>query len=397
MIDGDDLGNITDNGWSFVFTHSQIVFARTTPEQKLLIVNESKLFGYRVGVTGDGVNDAPALKAADVGIAIGSGSSVARDAGSIVLLDDNFCSITELVREGRLVFANLRKVIAYQMAAGSWAELLPVLATFFFGLPQPLSSFLMIIISCGTDVLAGIALTYEQPETLLMFEKPRDIRNTRLVNFYLIGYSYLFYGTLECLGAFLNYFLYMSERGPTHIVPDPLPLVDDYPAVANVAYPIGYTPGQLTFAWKWEGNTDDALSLDEARAAAVASSVFFVTLVVCQWGHLFTIRRKTPYFYESIMNLGKYADQGTILMRCRMELLDSEIRIPIVLAWIGALLIALIFTEIPAVQAACYTGSVPGKYWGIAIGWSILIIFLNEIRKWLILLYPDSIIGKTAW
>lgn len=401
VIDGSDLSNITDNGWSFLFTHSQIVFARTTPEQKLLIVNESKLFGYRVGVTGDGVNDAPALKAADVGISIGSGSSVARDASSIVLLDDNFCSITELVREGRLIFANLRKVIAYQIAAGCWSELLPVLATFFFGVPQPLSSFLMIIISCGTDVLGGIALTYEKPETLLMFEPPRNIRTTRLVNLNLIAYSYLFYGTLESIGAFLNYFLYMGERGPTRMVPDPLPLIDDYPALADVSYPIGYTADQLLFAWKWQGNTDDALSLDEASAAAVASSVFFVTLVVCQWGHLFTVRRKTPYFYESILNRDEYADQGrtttTIGERMWKELLDSKPRLPIILAWMGALLILLIFTEIPAVQAACYTGSVPGKYWGIAIGWSILIVFLNEIRKWVVLLYPDSIVGKTAW
>jgi sodium/potassium-transporting ATPase subunit alpha len=79
------------------------------------------------------------------------------------------------------------------------------------------------------------------------------------------------------------------------------------------------------------------------------------------------------------------------------ELLDSKPRVPIILAWMGALLILMIFTEIPAVQAACYTGSVPGKYWGIAIGWSILIVFLNEIRKWIVLLYPDSLIGKTAW
>jgi len=399
VIDGSDLSNITDNGWSFLFTHSHIVFARTTPEQKLLIINESKLFGYRVGVTGDGVNDAPALKAADVGISIGSGSSVARDASSIVLLDDNFCSITELVREGRLIFANLRKGIAYQIAAGCWSELIPVLATFFFGMPQPLSSFLMIIISCGTDVLGGIALTYEKPETLLMFEPPRNIRTTRLVNLNLIAYSYIFYGTLESIGAFLNYFLYMGERGPTRLVPDPLPLIDDYPALAEVSYPIGYTAEQLLFAWKWQGNTDDALSLDEASAAAVASSVFFVTLVVCQWGHLFTVRRKTPYFYESILNRDQYADQGstTLIKRMWKELLESKPRVPIILAWMGALLILMIFTEIPAVQAACYTGSVPGKYWGIAIGWSILIVVLNEIRKWIVLLYPDSLIGKTAW
>ena len=157
-VTGTELLTVTAEIWDYIFSHKELVFARTTPDQKLLIVKESQRRGHRVCVTGDGVNDSPALRKADVGLAMKSGSDVAKDVASMVLLTDDFTTITEGVREGRLIFENLRKTIAYQISAGCWAELLPVLATFFLGLPQPLSSFLMIMISCFSDVYAGCAL-----------------------------------------------------------------------------------------------------------------------------------------------------------------------------------------------------------------------------------------------
>ena len=196
LVEGKDIEMLTRNGWDFVFAHSEMVFSRTTPDQKLQIVKESQRRGHRVGVTGDGVNDAPALKCADVGIAMNAGSDAAKDASAIVLLHNDFAATAHAVREGRLIFINLRKAIAYQIAGGGWSELLPVLATFFLGMPQPLSSFLMIIVSCLTDVYAGIALMNEPPEGDILKNPPRDIHRAHLVIPPMVLYSYLFYGTM---------------------------------------------------------------------------------------------------------------------------------------------------------------------------------------------------------
>ena len=121
------------------------MFARTTPEQKLRIVREFQSRDEIVGMTGDGVNDAPSLKAADIGIALGSGSDIAIEAADMVLLE-SFGAVVEAVKYGRVVFDNLKKTIAYLLPAGSFSEFWPVMTNVIFGLPQVLSSFLMIII-----------------------------------------------------------------------------------------------------------------------------------------------------------------------------------------------------------------------------------------------------------
>lgn len=122
VLNGSDIDVLTEYDWRVVTKYQEIVFARTTPEQKLKIVKEFQHDGFIVGVTGDGVNDAPALKKADIGIAMGSGSEVAMEASQMVLLDNCFSSILIAIENGRLVFDNLRKVIVYLLTAGCMGE-----------------------------------------------------------------------------------------------------------------------------------------------------------------------------------------------------------------------------------------------------------------------------------
>jgi sodium/potassium-transporting ATPase subunit alpha len=145
VLSGPELITLNENQWDQLCTYDEIVFARTTPEQKLRIVREFQGRDEIVGMTGDGVNDAPSLKAADIGIALGSGSDIAIEAADMVLLE-SFGAVVEAVQYGRVVFDNLKKTIAYLLPAGSFSEFWPVMTNVIFGLPQVLSSFLMIII-----------------------------------------------------------------------------------------------------------------------------------------------------------------------------------------------------------------------------------------------------------
>ena len=143
VLSGPELITLNAAQWDQLCQYQEIVFARTTPEQKLRIVKEFQAHDNIVGMTGDGVNDAPSLKAADIGIAMGSGSDIAIEAADMVLLD-SFAAIIEAVQYGRLVYDNLKKTIVYLLPAGSFSELWPVVTNVAFGIPQILSSFLMV-------------------------------------------------------------------------------------------------------------------------------------------------------------------------------------------------------------------------------------------------------------
>jgi len=168
----------------------EVVFARTTPSQKLLIVDACQRLGHVVAVTGDGVNDSPAIKKADIGVAMGSGSDVAQNAADMLLLDDNFSSIVNGVEEGRLIFDNLKKSIAYTLSSN-----IPEIAPFLFfitcQMPLPLSTVLILCIDLGTDMVPAISFAYENPELDIMERYPRNSKRDHLVNTKLISFAYL--------------------------------------------------------------------------------------------------------------------------------------------------------------------------------------------------------------
>ncbi|TKR77856.1 hypothetical protein L596_018757 [Steinernema carpocapsae] len=203
-VHGKMLPDMSDQDWDELLTHNYIVFARTTPEQKLLIVEQCQKRGEVVAVTGDGVNDAPALKRANIGVAMGiTGSDVAKQAADIILMDDNFASIVKGIEEGRLLFDNLRKTIAYTLTH-SMPEVIPICLNFLFGLPMAITALQILSIDLGTEIAPAVSLAYENAERDIMSKPPRK-RTTRLVSFSLLFYSYVIAGGMVITGATMAY------------------------------------------------------------------------------------------------------------------------------------------------------------------------------------------------
>ncbi len=190
------------------------IFARTSPAQKMKIVMALKGMDRVVAMTGDGVNDAPALKAADIGIAMGkSGTDVARASAQIILLDDNFASIVAGIEEGRTVFNNIRKFTNYVLVSNG-PEILPYLLYILFPVPLALTVIQILSIDLGTDIIPSMALGQEPPDPESMRQPPRG-QEFRLLSSGLVIHSYLFLGALEALWS-LGLFFYVLHAGGWH-------------------------------------------------------------------------------------------------------------------------------------------------------------------------------------
>lgn len=191
---------------------TRLVFARMAPEQKLRLVQAYRALGEVVAVTGDGVNDAPALRAADVGFAMGlEGTDVAREAADIVLLDDNFATIVSAVRHGRGVVANICKFLPYVLASNV-AEMAPFLAMVIAQIPAALNVLQILAVDLGTDLLPALGLGAEQPEPGLMHRPPRP-RQTPLLDRPLMVRAYLVLGLTEALMAMAGYLAFWHQAG----------------------------------------------------------------------------------------------------------------------------------------------------------------------------------------
>ena len=155
------------------FVREKIVFTRVTPLQKLEIVESLKRMGEFVAVTGDGVNDAPALKSANIGIAMGSGTDIARETANMIVIDDNFKSIVSGVKEGRVAYSNIRKIIYFLISCGL-AEVLFFCLAIVFDLPLPLVAIQLLWLNVVTDGIQDFALSFEKAEKNIMNQKPRN-------------------------------------------------------------------------------------------------------------------------------------------------------------------------------------------------------------------------------
>lgn len=354
LLEGQSLGGLTNEDWDLICEYGEIVFARTTPEQKLRIVEEFRKRDNVVAVTGDGVNDAPALRAADVGVAIVTGSDVAIEAADLVLLD-RFDSIIEAIRLGRLVFQNLQKVIAYLLPAGSWSEIWPVLLNVFFGVPLPLSSFLMIIICVFTDLFLALSLIMEREEFDLLSLPPRNHKKDHLITARIYIQAYLFTGFMEtCTAHAMFFFYYWRKTG--------IPIREMFFLFE------GYTEG-------FHGYTQEEL----AKFNATGQCVYFVTLVILQWGNILAVRNRRLSILQ--------ADPFTKARRNPWLLLSLLI----------SLAIAIFVTEVPGIQTLFGTASVPIEFWLIPIPLALGILIMDEIRKVLVRTFPKGPIARIAW
>jgi len=291
-------------------------------------------------VTGDGMNDAPALKKADIGIAMGSGNEVAMESATMVLLDSSFESIVTSIQLGRLVFNNLNKVMIYSMTAGDFAEIVPSLITnTFLGTPLPLSTFLMIVICVLTDLVPEIALVYEEPELDLLCVPPRR-KDEHLADKHMWFQAFGFIGLFECIFAHINFFVYLNNYA-------------------------GIPPSGVFLAYgNWEGGYYNYSQdqLNEFNYTGI--SVYFMSLVIMQLGNVYAQRTSD----RSVLQQNPFWGEGT-----------RNLMIPI--SNCCAISIAIFVLYLPAINNVLNTRPIPGEFYGISFAWAFCILLLDETRK----------------
>jgi len=226
-VKGDSIHALTEKDWDRLVSRRNLVFARTTPEQKLQIVEECQKRNQIIAMTGDGVNDAPALKRADIGVGMGSGSDVAKQAADIVLTDDNFSSIVGAVEEGRLMFDNIKKLMMYVLTH-AFPEVYGIVIYYCFGMPLGITTMMILSIDLGTEIPPGISMCKEPLEGDVMRRQPRK-EGKLLVGKALIFYTYGYTAHIQALACFLAYMAVFWGEGmsigdlwmktPKHFVP----------------------------------------------------------------------------------------------------------------------------------------------------------------------------------
>jgi magnesium-transporting ATPase (P-type) len=205
VISGEEVDRLPPDALRHLLREPGLLFARTSPAHKLAIVSALCAAGEVVAVTGDGVNDAPALKAADIGVAMGQrGSEVAKQAAAMVIADDNFASIVAAVRQGRAIYANMGKFVTYIFTT-NFAELVAFLAFFFLRIPLPLTVMQVLAIDLATDLFPALALGAEPPEQGVMDRPPRA-RNAHLLDGGRLLHAYGFLGAAEGAFSLLAFF-----------------------------------------------------------------------------------------------------------------------------------------------------------------------------------------------
>jgi sodium/potassium uptake antiporter P-type ATPase alpha subunit len=375
VVTGEDMLNFSDEEWDRVLACKEHVFARTQPEQKQQLVWRLNGKGHIVAMTGDGVNDAPALKAANVGVAVGSGTQVAKEAAQIVITDDDFGSIVVGVREGRQIFDNLKKATTY-ILTHLCPETLPYVFNFAIGIPLAMETIVIILIDCGTDMLPGIALAYEVSEERVMAIPPRS-SNDHLIQPRMFVQGYLWSGIQEtffCYWAFYYTFYHYGFTFSSTVGAD-----TNYRkkwADLDGEYRQQYQ-GMCYGNTKWTGRCSSDQDMENfmshmAHVVNSAQAAYFITLVVMQFANLLNRRNQTMSVFDPRQRFN-YVMLGAI---------------------IASTVIAVLLVYIPGLNAAFYLDPVRSELACSALWGFIVMIGLEEIRKLIIRRRPDGLVAR---
>jgi sodium/potassium-transporting ATPase subunit alpha len=363
VIHGELLRDMSEEQLDEVLKHSEIVFARTSPQQKLRIVEGCQRRGDIVAVTGDGVNDSPALKKADIGIAMGiAGSDVSKEAAKMILQDDDFSSIVKGVEEGRLVFDNLKKSIAYTVSSNI-PEIVPFLAFIVLRIPLALTTFLVLCIDIGTDMLPAISLAYEEAESDIMMRRPRDAKHDKLVNIRLVGFAYFIVGIAQLMSGFFSFFVVIMTELRVH----PLELIGTEHGNSDTSY--GFS-GQVPFDM-WLGGRF-VPQAERVDALHRGQSAYLLSIVMVQWADLLICKtRKLSLFQQGMRNR---------------------------VLWLGLIVetvVAVLLIYVPFLQDVFNTLDLDAIYWLSPLPFALLIFSYDEIRKFI--LRRNRGYGFPAW
>lgn len=322
VISGNDLDQMDDQDLENVLS-DEVIFARVSPEHKMRVVTALKDMGEVVAVTGDGVNDAPALKKADIGISMGiTGTDVAKEAADVILADDNFASIIYAIEEGRAVYSNIQRFLVY-IFTSNMAEAVPfILFLFSHGaIPLPLTVMQVLTIDLGTDMLPAIGLGAELPEPGTMERPPRP-QNQPLLSPKLLAKALLYYGLIESAVAIAAYFFLNWMHG--------------WPQVA--------------------------LAGDGTEVYRMSTTMALAGVVMAQVANVLNCRSNTA----SIFKLGLFTNK-IVLWGILLEF---------------SLLIMLVYT--PFLQTVFNTANLGWVEWAFLLACIPLVLFIDEIRKLMI-------------
>ncbi|KAM6948789.1 sodium/potassium-transporting ATPase subunit alpha-2 [Aplochiton taeniatus] len=359
VVHGGDLKDMSSEYLDDLLkNHTEIVFARTSPQQKLIIVEGFQRQGAIVAVTGDGVNDSPALKKADIGVAMGiSGSDVSKQAADMILLDDNFASIVTGVEEGRLIFDNLKKSIAYTLTSNI-PEISPFLLFILASIPLPLGTVTILCIDLGTDMVPAISLAYETAESDIMKRQPRNPKTDKLVNERLISMAYGQIGMIQALAGFFTYFVILAENGFW-----PVDLLGIRLRWDNR----DYNDLEDSYGQQWTYEQRKIIEF-------TCHTSFFVSIVVVQWADLIICKtRRNSVFQQGMKNriliFGLFAETALAAFLSYCPGMDIALRMyPLKVSW-----------------------------WFCAFPYSLLIFIYDEIRKCIIRMSPGGWVEQETY